>query len=185
VTKELTDAVQLSWQPEVADYIQAFNARNLARKAWHKVAVIALAGAAFAVAAFSFGRPGPAMVGVEVAVLLPPTVPLITWLSTRSVWHRRPALHTPTRAVVHPLAGITTDGPLVDMSSGQVAVTPVPGILPWHSVDRVLETKRVFVVQLAGQRGKRFILLAKRGLADPTELHALRNTLTRASPPAE
>jgi hypothetical protein len=181
---EPTAPLQMSWLPEVADYTEAFNARNRAHKAWHKIAVVSVFGAVFAIVAFSLGRPGPAMVGVEAAVLLPVIVLPITWLSTRSVWRRRPALHAPTRAVVDPSAGITTDGPLVDMSSGQVAVAPVQGGLPWQSVGRILETRRVFVVELAGHRGKRFILLAKRGLADPAGLAALRGALTAGRPPA-
>lgn len=174
-------AVQLAWLPEFADYIEAFNARNKARKAWHKVGVIAALGAVFAVAAFSLGHSGPAMMGVEVAVGLPLMVLPITWLSTWLLWRRQPALQTHTRAVVDPTAGITTDGPLVDVGSGQVTVAAGRGGLPWQSVESVLETRRVFVVQLAGHRGKRFTLLAKRGLADPA---ALRAALTGGRTPA-
>lgn len=177
VTKEPTGAVQLSWQPEVADYFEAFQARNRVRRVWHKVAVIAVLGAVFAVAAFALGQPGPAMVGVEAAVVLPLVVVPVTWMSTRSVWHRRPALRTATRAVVSRSAGITSDGALVDMSKG-VAVTTIRAGLAWDSVEQVLETRRVFVVQLSGCGGKRFILLAKRGLADPAELDALRGILS-------
>lgn len=184
MTNEQLPGFQLSWQPEVADYLQAFNARNRASRAWHKMAVLALLGVAVAVVAVILGHSSLAMTGVEVAVLVPLMVPFVTWMSTRSVWHRRPALHVPTRAVVSASTGITTDGPLVDMSSGQVAVTAVSGLLGWPVVGKVLETKRVFVVQLTGQRNKRFILLAKRGLADPTELDALRRTLTNSYPTA-
>jgi hypothetical protein len=176
VTTESTRAIQLSWQPEANDYIEAFHARNRAGRAWLKIGVIALLGAVFAVAAFSLGRPGPAMIGVEAAVLLPLMVPLLTWVSTRALWKRHPPLRSPTRAAVS-AAGITTDGPLVDMSNGQLATSAVAGSLALHSVAQVLETKRVFVVQLAGRRGKRFLLLAKRGLAGPAELDALRITL--------
>jgi hypothetical protein len=163
----------LFWEPAVADYTEAFRARNRARNVRFKVAVIAGLGAVVAVVAFIIGQPGPGIAGVEVAVGLPLATPLVSWLSTRIVWLRRPALHVPTRAVVHPAGGITTDGPLVDMAGG-IAVGTLPGGLPWHGVRLVLETRRVFVVQLAG---KRFLLLAKRGLADPAELDALRRTL--------
>ena len=175
---------QLSWKPEMADYLQAFNARNRANKAWHKIAVIALLGAAVAVVALLLGHPSLAMIGIELAVLFPLMIPLVTSLSTLSVWHRRPALHTPTRAVVSASAGITTDGPIVDMSSGQVAVTAGSGVLGWPAVETVLETKRVFVIQLVSPGNKRFLLLSKRGLADPTELGALRRTLTNPRPTA-
>lgn len=47
---------------------------------------------------------------------------------------------------------------------------------------KVLETRRAFVVQLVGQREKRFLLLAKRGFAGPAELDALRSTLATAAP---
>ena len=176
MTREQADAVELAWQPEVADYFQAFNARNRAGKAWHKIGGVALLGLVFAVLAFGRGRPSLALYGLEVAIMFPVMVPVITWLSTRSVWFRHPALHTPTRAVVHPSTGITTDGPLVDLSSGPLLVIPGPGSVPWPSVERVLETRRVFVVQLTGARGKRFLVLAKRGLTEPA---ALRQALTR------
>lgn len=168
----------------MADYLQAFNARNRANKAWHKIAVIALLGVAVAAVASVLGHPSLAMIGIEVAVLFPLMIPLVTWLSTLSVWHRRPALHAPTRALVSASAGITTDGPIADMSSGQVAVTAGAGVLGWPAVETVLETKRVFVVQLAGPGNKRFLLLAKRGLADPAELAALRRTLADPRPTA-
>ena len=179
MTTEPTRTIQWSWQPEVNDYLEAFHARNRARGAWLKIGVIALLGAVFAIAAFALGHPGPAMIGVEAAVLLPVLVPLLTWASTRALWKRRPALHSLTRAAVS-LAGITTDGPLVDMSNGQFATGAVPGNLALDAVAQVLETKRVFVVQLVGQRGKRFLLLAKRGLVGPAELDALRTILATA-----
>lgn len=124
VTNEPTRAVHLSRQPEVSDYIEAFHARNRAGKAWHKIGVIALLGGAFAVAAFSLGHPGPAMIGVEVAVLLPIMVPLLTGISTRALWNRHPVLRAPVRAAVSP-AEITIDGPLVDMSSGRLVTSAV------------------------------------------------------------
>jgi hypothetical protein len=176
-------AVQLSWQPDVRDYIEAFHARNRARGAWLKIGVMAVLGAVFAVTAFSLGRPGPAMFGVEVAVLLPLMVPMLTSVSTRALWKRHPAMHAPTRAAVS-TAAITTDGPLVDMSSGRLVTGTISGDLASHSVAKVLETKRVFVVQLAGHRGKRFFVLAKRGLATPAELDAVRNALATQRPQA-
>jgi hypothetical protein len=179
VTTEPTRTIELSWQPEVNDYVEAFHARNRAGGAWLKIGVVALLGGVFAVAAFALGHPAPAMFGVEAAVLLPVLVPLLTWASTRALWKRRPGLRSPTRAAVSP-AGITTDGPLVDMSSGQLVTGAVPDGLALDAVAQVLETKRVFVVQLVGQRGKRFLLLAKRGLAGPAELDALRTILAAA-----
>lgn len=170
-------AITLSWQPAVADYVEAFTARNRARKAWHKVAVIAGTGALFAVVAFSLGHPGPAMIGVEVAVLLPIAVPVVTRLSTRSLWRMFPDLNRFTRVTVAVAAGITTDGPLVDMSRRPMVVTILPDDLAWSGVAQVLETRSVFVVQLVGHRGKRFFLLAKRGLANPSDTDALRSML--------
>ncbi|MFI7597831.1 hypothetical protein [Actinoplanes sp. NPDC049681] len=180
MVNEQARAFPLSWQPEMTDYFQAFSARNRASKAWHKIGVMALVLATCAVGAFRLGYPNFAFFGLGLAVACFPMVPLVTWLSTRSVWHRRPALHTPVHAVISLSAGITTNGPVIDMSSGQVAITAFSGPIDWPATNQVLETKRVFVVQLTGHRGKRFLLLAKRGLADPIELDALREILTGA-----
>jgi hypothetical protein len=170
----VTDPVELSWQPEVADYLEAFTARNRARGAWRKVGWISGAALVFAVVAFVLGHRFAALYGVEAAVLLPLLLWPITWLSTRSVWHRHPALRAPTRAYVYSAAGISTDAPLLDLSTGQVRVGSLPQGVPWTGVQRVLETKRVFIVQLAP---KRFLLLAKRGLADPAGLDVLTRHL--------
>ncbi len=173
-------AFSLSWQPEMTDYFQAFSARNRVSKAWHKIGVMAMVLAACAAGAFNLGYQSLALLGLGLAAICFPMLPLVTWLSTRSVWQRRPALHTPVHAVISSSAGITTNGPVVDMSSGQVATTVLSGPIGWSAVGQVLETKRVFVVQLTGHRGKSFLLFAKRGLADPTELDALRELLTDA-----
>ena len=183
VDTESSCAVRLSWQPDVRDYIEAFHARNRAGGAWLEDRRYGGARWVFAVTAFSLGRPGPAMFGLEVAVLLPLMVPVLTWVSTRVLWKRHPAMHAPTRAAVS-TAAITTDGPLIDMSSGRLVTGAITGSLAFHSVAKVLETKRVFVVQLAGHRGKRFFVLAKRGLATPAELDALRNALATQRPQA-
>ena len=175
--RKATDAVQLSWQPDVSDYIQAFTARNRARKVWYIVAVVSLIGAAFAIAAIVARQPGPATTGIVVAIGLPVMVPILSRSSTKVLWRRIPALHSPTQSLVSPDAGITTDGPLVDLSSGRIVVTQLPGTVHWQQIQRVLETDQVFVVQLVGHRGKAFFLLAKRGLADPAELDRLRDIL--------
>lgn len=168
--------LQLAWQPEAADYVQAFRVRNRAQKVWHKAGVMMAIGAILAVAGFGLGHPGIGSIGVELFVLTPLLVPVLTWASTHSLWRRRPGLAAPTRAVVSPAAGIATTGPLVDMRRGMV-LSAVPGWLPWQAIDLVLETERVFMVQLAGDRGKRFLLLAKRGLADPAQADRLRGAL--------
>jgi hypothetical protein len=172
----VTNDLDLSWQPEVGDYVQAFRVRNRSQKAWHKVGAMMAIGVVLAAAGFGVGRPGLGSVGVELFVLLPLMVPVITWLSTHSLWRRRPGLATPTRAVVS-AAGIATTGPLVDMRGG-VVLTAVPGWLPWAAIGLVLESERVFMVQLTGDRGKRFLVLAKRGLADPAQTDRLRDALT-------
>lgn len=184
MTNEQARAFPLSWQPEMTDYFQAFSARNRDSKAWYKIGVMALVLAACAVGALCLGHPGFALYGLGLAVLCFPLAPLVTWLSTRSVWHRAPELHAPIHAVISSSAGITTTGPVIDLSTGRVVITALPGPLDLTATDRVLETDRVFVVRLTGQRGKRFLVLAKRGVADPIELDALRELLTAARPTA-
>jgi hypothetical protein len=51
-------------------------------------------------------------------------------------------------------------------------------------METVLETERAFVVQLVSPGDKRFLLLAKRGLADPAELGAPCRTLANPRPTA-
>jgi hypothetical protein len=175
---EVLNDLHLSWQPEVGDYLQAFRVRNRAQKIWYKVGVLMAIGVVLAAAGFGLGEQGLGLAGIELFVLMPLMVPVITWLSTRSVWWRRPGLATPTRAVVSP-AGIATTGPMVDMRGG-IVLAGVPGWLPWAAIGLVLESERVFMVQLAGNRGKQFLLLAKRGLPDPAQVDLLRGALTAA-----
>jgi hypothetical protein len=47
----------------------------------------------------------------------------------------------------------------------------------WDLVEDVLDADNVFVVQLTVDRQRTFLLLAKRGLADPAQLPALRGYL--------
>ena len=61
----------------------------------------------------------------------------------------------PVRARIHPVEGITVD--LGHTRSRH----------EWSAVHSVLETPRVFVVQVLGYRALGFLLLAKRGLLDP------------------
>jgi hypothetical protein len=49
---------------------------------------------------------------------------------------------------------------------------------PWTQLHEVLETKRVFVVHVAGEK-KTFFLVAKRGLTDPAQEPVLRQLLNR------
>jgi hypothetical protein len=172
----VTNDLHLSWQPEVGDYVQAFRLRNRVRKVWYKIGAMMAIGAVLAAVGFGLGRPGIGSIGVELFVLLPLMVPAIMWLSTHSVWRRRPGLATPTQAVVS-AAGIASTGPLVDMRGG-IVLSAVPGWLPWTAIGLVRESERVFMVQLAGDRGKRFLLLAKRGLTDPAQADRLREALT-------
>ncbi len=172
----MTNDLHLSWQPEVGDYLQAFRLRNRVQRAWHKIGAVMAIGVVLALVGFGLGRPALGSVGIELFVLLPLMAPVIMWLSTHSIWRRRPGLATPTRAVVS-AAGIATTGPLVDMRGG-VVLTAVPGWLPWPAIGLVRESDRVFMVQLAGDRGKRFLVLAKRGLADPAQTDRLRDALT-------
>jgi YcxB-like protein len=48
------------------------------------------------------------------------------------------------------------------------------GQIQWSGIQSLLETERLFLVQLAGYRRAPFIVLAKRGLADPSQVDNLR-----------
>jgi hypothetical protein len=168
VNHQQDGALSLSWQPELADYVEAFRARNRARKAWHKIWGLAGIALVIAVAVSVAGTASSmafpcffAAVGFPVAALV------ISPLSVRSFWRRNPALHSPLQACVDPTTGITLTG----QSTGQH---------PWSTIHSFLETNRVFVVQLSGYRSLGFLLLAKRGLSDERHVDDLRTLLSRA-----
>jgi hypothetical protein len=160
--------VDLSWQPELADFTEAFRARNRARKMWLKVGVIC--GVAL-VAGIVFSFSGTASASVwapgcfALAVLLVVMVLVVQPLSVRGFWRTNPALRSALHARVDPVEGITVTG----LSTGTH---------PWAVVHNFLETDRVFVVQISGYQRLGFLLLAKRALPDERQVGALRDMLT-------
>jgi hypothetical protein len=160
--------LDLAWQPAMADFTEAFRARNRARKMWYKV--LGLVGAALVGAAVASLAGNVSLTSgcIALAAGLPIAVLVVQPVSVRSLWRRNPALRATLRARVDPAAGITLTGE----STGQH---------PWSVVHSFLETDRVFVVQLSGYRALGFILLAKRGLPDQQQVDALRTVLSRAT----
>lgn len=178
-TREIAHEIQLSWQPEAVDYVEAFKARNRDRKVGGKLILLFLGGVGFAGAAFAADQPGPACLVLIVAAIPLVMSAIIVKTSSNALWRDHDDLHTPSRAVLT-TSGISIDGPVVDLRNGPMTTTRMPHWLPWPFVQNVLETKHVFVVHLVGYEGKGFFLLAKRGLDGATELAALRAALAQA-----
>lgn len=159
-------ALQLSWQPALADFTDAFRARNRARKAWHKI--WAFGGIALVIAiALSIAGRGSSLAPIFffVAIGMPVAPLVIQPLSVRSFWRSNPALHVTLHARVDPATGITLTG----QTTGQY---------PWSAIHSFLETTQVFVVQLSGYRNRAFLILAKRGLPDERQVDELRTLLS-------
>lgn len=169
----------MSWQPEAADYAEAFQARNRMRRVQWLVWAMCGLGVALAVLAVVGGQPAMAVFGVVFAVFFA----LMGKLGTTFLVQRNPALQQPVHAVVDPQGGITGGIPVVSMADGRMKVTAGNWQFPWAQLHNVLETKRAFVIHVAGQE-KTFFLLAKRGLADPAQEPALRSLLTASAPRA-
>ena len=159
----------LAWQPEVQDLAHALRARRRSR---HEVRVI---GAAYAIGAVAVA--GALWSHLEVV-----TVALVVFLAAygvllgpgrslgaRSRFRRTTMLRTPVEVRVVPGVGLTTTTP---GSSSQ---------LDWTRVAGFRETERVFVLQLDEARGGPFLMLAKRGLADPADVDVLRTVLEHAT----
>lgn len=159
-------ALHLSWQPELADFTEAFRARNRARRAWVKIWAIAGIALVVAVAVTIAGTaPSVASACYFAAVCCPLAALIVQPLSVRAFWRRNPALRSALHAQVDPITGITLTGQST-------------GTHPWSVVHSFLETDRVFVVQLSGYRNLAFLLLAKRGLPDERHADELRDLLS-------
>jgi hypothetical protein len=170
---ESTDVIPLAWQPEAADYVEAFAARNRQRRVGWFTGAMSVLGAAFAVLAIVAKQPAAAALGVVVAIGFPLAVPLAVRASSTALWRRTPALQQPVRMVLD-ARGLSGDAPVIIMNPGAMRVADAGFRYEWAAVGKVLETDRVFVVQPAGERNKVFFLLAKRGLADPALVGRLR-----------
>jgi hypothetical protein len=164
-----TGQLDLAWQPELADYIEAYGARNRARRAGLKIAVVAAILAVLVVVGVTTDT--GSLVGAGIGGILALVVVRFVFQPrfVRSTWRANPALRAPARARVDPQLGVSrADG----TSTGQVL---------WSGIDSVLETEHLFLIQLAGYRRKPFFVLAKRGLADPGQLADLRAILIAGS----
>jgi hypothetical protein len=174
---ESLNAIQLAWQPEAADYAEAFAARNKQRRVGVFIAVMSVLGAAFAVVALVAKQPGAAACGVVVALGFPLATPLMVKSSTNGLWRRSPALQQPVQLAVD-AHGVSGDAPVIMMNPGAMSVLPGGAHFRWTDQPKVLETSRVFVVQPAEGKNKIFFLVAKRGLQDPAQEAYLRRLLT-------
>jgi hypothetical protein len=150
-TTSSSRTLELAWRPEPADYAEAFRAHDRATGAQARLA--ALFVLALLVVGAGLAMRSTAVLAVACAGLIscPLVVLVVQPLRVRSMWRRNPALHADVRATVDPAQGITI-------------ASHTTGLFPWSSVGRVLETGRVFVVQLTGYRAQNFVLLAKRGV---------------------
>jgi hypothetical protein len=152
--------VLLRWQPDRADYIEAFALRARQRRTRPTFALIFGLLAVMLVAgvigqqATLIGAGSGGIVALGLLLLMQP-------LMVRRFWSHSTALQQPVQAHLSP-AGIDSRTAL---SAGQ---------WPWTSVHSVLEGERCYVVQMHGYRGKAFLPLAKRGASDPPAQAALR-----------
>jgi hypothetical protein len=174
---EFIDVIPLAWQPEAADYAEAFAARNRQRRVGWFTGLMSVLGAAFAVLAIFAKQPAAVALGVVVAIGFPLVVSLMVRASTNALWRRNPALQQPVRMVLD-ARGISGDAPVVVMNPGAMRIADAGLRYDWGALGKVLETDRVFVVQPAGERNKVFFLLAKRGLADPSLEARLRGLMS-------
>jgi hypothetical protein len=174
---ESIDVIPLAWQPEAADYSEAFAARNRQRRVWWFVGVVSVLGTAFGVAAIVAGQPAAAALGLAAAVGFPLLIPLMVKASTNGLWRMYPALQQPVRMTVD-ARGLGGEIPVVTMNPGAMRIATAATRLEWTQVGKVLETGRVFVVQPASGN-KMFFLVAKRGLADAAQVAQLRSLLIK------
>ena len=174
---ESTDVIRLAWQPEAADYAEAFAARNRQRHVGLFVGVMSAVGAALAVLAIIARQPGPAACGIAIAVGFPLLTPLMVKRSTNGLWRRSAALRRPVEMLVD-ATGVSGNAPVITMGPAAMHIDTGGVRHRWTDLQKVLETSRVLVIQPAGGRNKVFFLLAKRGLADPTQEATLRRLLT-------
>jgi YcxB-like protein len=173
IPAESVDVIRMSWQPEAADYAEAFQARNRRRHVGWLAGAMCVFGIAFAVLAVVGGQPAMAVFGVVTALFFA----VMGKLGTGFLYRRNPALQQPVHVIVDPGSGIAGHIPVVTMGDGPMKVNAGNWQFPWAQLHSVLETKRGFVLHVAGQNHKTFFLLAKRGLPDAAQESALRRLL--------
>jgi hypothetical protein len=151
--------VSLWWQPEVADYSEAFAVRAKDRRTTLKLLLIMLVCVLAAVLGIVTGNDTASAAGFG-GFFVVGALRLLQPLMIRRFYRRSEALHQPVQAHVSSI-GIDSRTAL---SSGQ---------WPWTSVASVLEGRRCYVVQMHGHSNRMFLPLAKRGAPDPGAAAAL------------
>jgi YcxB-like protein len=157
---------QLAWQPTVEDWAEGFTAyRRSPRGRRTKLYGVVLAFVFFLVAVWlRFPE-----------LLAAPLILLFVVFGTSSqrfakrAMRRFPALNEPTSAVV-------TSKELIITTGGEKVTRE------WSSLGALVETEGTFVLFMAPERARAFTLLAKRGLADDSQLPALRALLQERIP---
>ena len=158
-------SLNLSWQPEIEDYAEAFRARNRARGVPAKIGVLIGLALVAALVGLLTGQEGLVAGGVSGAVSAGCLVLLGQGRMVKAFWKRSVELHAPTQVQVVPGTGVMSTIPGTTVS------------FTWSKFDGFLETDRAFVVQLATHRKGAFLLIAKRGLASAGDVSHLRDIL--------
>lgn len=167
MTAETSGAIVLAWQPEVADYLETFRARNRERNSPLKIGV--MLGFLFVVGLVGIASRRPELAGagwgglVGAALVLGPGQRLKAW----SFWRRATVLRDPVRVTLVPGVGLTS------------AVTGITGQYGWEKFPDVLEADRVFILEMEGGRRRQCMVLAKRGLPPGVDVATLRDLLLR------
>jgi len=169
----MTDVVSLDWQPERADWVETMRAhyRRWTLRLWLPWLLIAAASAAVMSVGVLRDDVGLAVFAGTAGLALPVGFLLFGPRLTASwMWRSATFLRDPMQAELSS-AGI------------KAASSMGTGTIPWTSVRTVLETGRVFAVDVHGYRHGAYVLLPKRALP-PTELPALRAALAAHLTPA-
>jgi hypothetical protein len=159
------DGLALSWQPDVSDYVDADRVRRRHRRTGARAGMVMGIAVAGVVAGAVIRNDLAVAMGAGMLVYTLALVFLILPRQPYRRWRADPALHRDSRADIDPRYGITLHG-------GDT------GRLGWPELYGVLEGEQVFVVHVAGTRPVRYVVLAKRGLADPGQLDPLRKLLS-------
>ena len=156
----------LSWQPEEADYVEAFQARGMSRRTRARIGTLIALMVAVALMGLLLAEPFLMAAGIGWALAGVYAAGPGRRRNIRLFWRRSPALHGHRDVRLVPGEGMT-------------AVSPgFTGHYAWSMFDAVLETDRLFILQLAGRGGNAFQVLAKRGLSSETDVSRLRELLT-------
>jgi hypothetical protein len=157
--------IDLAWQPELADYTEAYRARNRARRTRLKLGV--LMGVVFLIGAIGALIGSARLIGIGVGgiVAIPVAVFVLQTHALRTIWRKNPALQARVEARIALESGLTSSN---GVSTSQIV---------WSGIDSFLETEHLFVVQLSGYRRLPFLILAKRGLANTRQVDDLRALL--------